>query len=171
MGFGTIIANSIVVIMASIIIGIFAFVFISMITTINASVSEATKQLEYTASFNLLISGVIYNETTNSLYINITNKGAKSIVFGIGYEILIDYTDTQGNRNIELKTFGQWTLSAVYVGDRVSRIGSGLSIEFIPGTTVEVKLNPSRPMMLNSTIIVVLISPSGCSSEYIAEVR
>ncbi len=171
MGFGTVIANSIMIIMTFIIIGIVIFMFISMVTTINASVSEATKQLKHATNFNLLIPGIIYNDTTNTLYINITNEGSRSLVFGIGYEILIDYTDIQGRRNIELKTFGQWTLSAIYIGDKVTKVESRMSIEFIPGATVEVKLNPSKTIMPNSTIIVVLISPRGCTSEYMAEVK
>jgi len=170
MGFGTVVANIIMIIMTIMVLSILVFVFTRFFTSLDTSVAEATEQLKQTIGFNLVITGAVYNSSSNDLYINITNKGPRSIVFGLGYEVLIDYINTLGERRIELQEFGEWIIYSVYIENQTTLINATTSIEFIPGATVEINLSPSTLIMPDSSVIIVLISPEGCTSEYIARV-
>jgi len=167
MGFGSVAATAIMLIVSLVgaaVVSYFLLVAIFQLKALESTLAENVVEKSHT---NVVIENAIYNSLANEIYVNITNKGSESIILGKGCDIILDYFNGLGSRIIEYHSYGDWTLTKAYVGDTVVTVPSDVSIEMIPGMTVEISVTPNYTLAPNSTFILVFVLPNGLTSEFI----
>jgi len=167
MGFGGVAATAIMLIISLVGAAVISYFLLAAIFQLKALESSLAKSVVEKTHTNVVIENAVYNSLTNEIYVNITNKGSESIILGKGCDIILDYFNGLGSRVIEYHSYGDWTLTKAYIGDTVVTVPSDVSIEMIPGMTVEIDITPNNTLAPNSTFIVVFVLPNGLTPEFI----
>ncbi len=168
MGFGGVAATAIMLIVSLIGASVISYFLITAIFQLKALETSLAKDVVKSSHINVVIENAVYDSMSGEIYVNITNKGSESIILGKGCDIILDYVNNLGSRIIEYHSYGDWVPVKAYVGDTVVNVPSNVSIEVIPGMTVEVYVTPNYTLASNSTFIVVFVLSNGVSSKYIS---
>lgn len=165
MGYGTVVASAILFTLVIVLVAFIAVLLLDITNVVMSSARTVLKSVRRASAVNLEITSIRYDNSSNTLYINVTNTGSESVILGPRYDLLIDYYDTNSTRRIELYRYGEWQVVEVFVRNSTLTTG-GAAVELYPGCTAQISVNPSKPILPGSIVIVVLVSPTGEVARY-----
>jgi len=167
MGFGAVITSSIMIILSLIIIAFVAINIIMWANYLNTMSSHTVEEIGTKLNVNLRITGSKYNDTLNTLSVNITNVGSEPVLLGPKTDIILDYIDVDGVRRIELLKPSSWSIDRVYVGNSTLTVPKGVYIELAPGMIVCLKITPTYQIQVGEVVKIVIALPVGVKAEYV----